>query len=85
MVKCFKCEKEMRAAVVAKEGEEDQTTWEMPDGVSFSGGWNFGSSLYDAMMDGLHVEILVCDNCIKAAQGTDRMREVQGKGHVRNK
>jgi hypothetical protein len=82
MVRCFKCEKEIKAAVVS---DDDKDTWEMPDGVHFSGGWNFGSSLYDAMMDGLHVEIVVCDDCIKAAQGTDRMREVQGKGHVYNK
>lgn len=71
-MKCFKCEEDMGCAVT------DGDPWEMPcDGVQFEGGFNFGSSLYDAMMDGIYVEVVICDDCLKAAQGTDRIREMK--------
>jgi len=62
--KCFKCEKEMESAC----GPAWNGRWEMPNGgVQFEGGWNFGSSLYDAMMDGIYVEIVICDECLRTA------------------
>jgi hypothetical protein len=73
MAKCFKCDSEIKAAWKSDNPDE---VWECPCGVHFEGGWNFGSSLYDAMMDGIHVEIIICDDCIQVAQGTDKMREV---------
>lgn len=74
MVRCFKCE----AIVPPSVGNAtDNMNWTAPCGVQFCGGWNFGSSLYDGMMTGNpHVEIVVCDDCIKNAQGSERMREV---------
>ena len=75
-MKCFKCEKEMHSAYVVELPQA--TVWEAPaGGVHFEGGWNFGSSLYDAMMDGVYVDLVICDDCIKAAQGSDRMREMR--------
>ncbi len=77
MTKCFKCEKEIGAAYIQEE-PDPSTSWEAPcGGVSFEGGWNFGSALYDAMMDGIYVEVVICDDCLAAAKGSDRMREMQ--------
>lgn len=71
-MKCFKCEKELVSAVV------DGDPWEFPSGgVLFAGGWNFGSELYDAMIDGIYVDIAICDDCLKVAKGDDRMREMR--------
>lgn len=78
-MKCFKCEKEMESAVV------NGDPWEMPSGgVQFEGGWNFGSSLYDAMFgDGIHVEIVVCDECLRTAL-PDMKRDMK-KVHIPTK
>lgn len=72
MAKCFKCEKEIQAAWQINNSED---VWEGPCGVLFEGGWNFGSSIYDAFVDGVTVEIIICDECIAAAQNTDRLKE----------
>lgn len=83
--RCFKCEREISSAV-SYEGQTENDTWAMPSGaVTFSGGGNFGSTIYDTLLDGLSVEIIVCDECLKAAKGTSRLREVQGYGYARNK
>ena len=76
MPKCFKCCKIIESA---GPDDADETIWQMPDGVHFSGGFNYGSSLYDAGVDGIHVEIIICDKCIEWAQNTERMREVGRK------
>ncbi len=69
MPKCFKCEKDIESAI------RDGDAWDYPGGaVCFEGGFNFGSAIYDAMIDGIAVEILVCDGCLKAA-GDDRKKE----------
>jgi len=61
---CFKCGAEIRAAVSEP---REHGVWEMPSGaVHFTGGGNFGSTRYDTLMDGVEVEILVCDECLKA-------------------
>jgi hypothetical protein len=58
--------------------------WEMPSGgVHFEGGWNFGSALYDAMMDGIHVEVVVCDECLKVASSV--MKREMKKVHTPEK
>ena len=79
MPKCFKCEKDIECAYILLPnnagcvGNDD--TWNAPAGaVSFEGGHNFGSTIYDALIDGIAVEIIVCDYCLKAA-GDDRKRE----------
>ncbi len=69
MTKCFKCEKELKCAVMGGD------VWNAPIGaVCLEGGYNFGSAIYDALMDGMTVEIMVCDDCLKAA-GDDRKKE----------
>lgn len=70
MASCFKCEKPILPAVVG-----ENMTWESPQGVLFQDAGNFGSSLYDSIVNGVFVHIIVCDDCLKAAQGTDRMKE----------
>ena len=68
---CFRCEKEIDEAAVGI------GVWVAPGGgVHFAGGWTFGSALYDAMLTGKHVEVIVCDDCLLAARGTNRLREV---------
>ena len=83
MPKCFKCEKEIECAYIllppADSSESiphtNDDTWNAPAGaVSFEGGHNFGSTIYDALIDGITVEIIVCDDCLKAA-GDDRKKE----------
>ncbi len=72
-IKCFKCEKGLYSAMVGID------PWEGPAGaVTLEGGWNFGSALYDAMMDGVYAEVVICDECLKAAQkDPQRMREMR--------
>lgn len=72
MPNCFKCDKSIGPAACGVD------PWKIPDGVLFEGGWNYGSRHYDAAFNGLHVEIVICDDCIESAKGTLRMREVQG-------
>ncbi len=75
---CFKCEKAMEPACDATPipPHPKGTAWDYPlNGILFEGGYNFGSRLYDAMMDGVYVEVIICDECMRSAQGTDRMRE----------
>ncbi len=41
-------------------------SWEMPKGaVVFSGGGSFGSTIYDTMIDGIAVKVLICDKCLR--------------------
>lgn len=61
--RCFKCGKVL--------------DWSTPNGVVFSGGGNFGSELYDTMLDDILVSILICDGCLKANRG--RIMEKQCK------
>jgi hypothetical protein len=77
MPKCFKCEKEIGPAINCPNVLDTvKEVWDAPSGaVYFEGGHNFGSSLYDSLVDGVTVEILVCDECLQIAKGTDRMRE----------
>ncbi len=74
--RCFHCSNPIECAVVS---EKPDDVWGMPMGaVQFDGGWNFGSKLYDAGLGGPSVQIVICDSCVLAAKGTDRMREMQG-------
>ena len=61
--KCFKCEKPILSAVRSESAED---FWDCPQGVVLSGGGNFGSRLYDGWMDGIYIEIVICDDCLKA-------------------
>lgn len=48
--------------------------------VVFDGGSNFGSVLYDSLMDGISVRILVCDDCLRAKPNV--LRETMDKRRV---
>ncbi len=66
---CFKCGKSMSSGYLTLSNavEQENYSWEAPfDGVSFRGGWN---------IDGLYVEVVICDDCLRAAKGTDRLTE----------
>ena len=70
--KCFKCEKFIKCAV--RGGSEDDF-WSAPWGVVFKGGSNYGSSIYDTMMDGIEVRVIVCDECLE--KHSSMVREIQ--------
>jgi len=71
MVKCFKCEAVIESAVT------DGDPWETPSGgVLFEGGWNFGSGVYDAGVDGIHAEIIICDHCLMNQRWLRNVRKV---------
>ena len=56
-MKCFKCEKDIKQLC--------PQTDDMPDNaVVFDGGDNYGSQLYDAMIDGIMVRLFICDDCL---------------------
>jgi hypothetical protein len=62
----------MSAAV---EGE-DEDAWKIPlNGVSLEGGSNFGSGVYDALVDGVVIDVVICDKCIQRARDNGRVRE----------
>lgn len=69
--RCFKCGKRIRAACNTpkawrKASWAKELAWDMPGGaVSFDGGGNYGSVLYDTMVAGRVVTIVVCDACLK--------------------
>ena len=67
---CICCERLIKPACKTESEEEYiNMSWEMPDdAVSMDGGGSFGSSLYDSMMDGIGIEIVICDECIKKAK-----------------
>ena len=81
MPKCFKCDKPIEAAWGCDTPEEEEKhAWQGPGGATlFEGGFTFGSALYDAPIDGVYVEIIVCDECLKQAKqrGEEVMREIK--------
>jgi len=57
--RCFRCDKKIESAAT------NESPWEMASGaVIMDGGGSFGSSLYDTLMDGISIRILVCDDCL---------------------
>lgn len=58
--RCFKCDEKLKSSMT------DESPWNMASGaVIMSGGGSFGSSLYDSMVDGVSIKILVCDKCLR--------------------
>lgn len=60
--KCFKCEKYVKCAVRNASTDEH---WQIPCGILLTGGDNFGSKIYDALVDGIWIEIILCDDCLE--------------------
>jgi hypothetical protein len=59
--KCFKCERYIKCAV--KTGSADDY-WDCPWGLVLRGGGNFGSTHYDSLVDGIGVDVVICDECL---------------------
>ena len=72
IMKCFKCEKEMKS--MSWDGTEIPSQDSPHKGVLFEGGWNFGSNIYDTLMDGIYVQLIICDDCLTAHR--DKIREL---------
>ena len=71
-ITCFKCGKWLHSSMT------ELSPWEGPsDGSLFEGGHTFGSTLYDSAVDGITVQIVACDDCLKAAKGTNALREIK--------
>jgi hypothetical protein len=71
-MKCFKCEKRVPCCGL------NDGSWECPSGaVHFDGGSNYGSTLYDAGVDGIYVELVICDDCLKKGKESNLMREYE--------
>lgn len=66
-VRCLKCGK------VIDEAMSDDCPWESPENaVVFHGGLSFGSNLLDALVNGIMVKVIICDDCIKDALSIGR-------------
>jgi len=59
--KCFKCERYVKCACKTDSADD---YWEVPWGLSLSGGGNFGSTHYDTLVDGIGVDVVICDDCL---------------------
>ena len=59
--KCFKCERYVKSAVRTDSADD---YWGCPWGLVLSGGGNFGSTHYDSLVDGIGVDIVICDECL---------------------
>lgn len=71
MTACFCCGKKVESAV---KGEEEKDVWDHPLYAStFEGGHTFGSSVYDSLVNGTGVAILICDKCLM--KNKDRILE----------
>lgn len=70
-IPCFVCGNPIEASVSSS---HICLAWDVPQGVSFIGGSNFGSKHFDAAVDGIHLQIVICDECIE--KNRDRGREV---------
>ena len=53
-MKCFKCNKKIK-----------HDKHHISNAVRFTGGNEYGSTIYDSMVDGIIVEIIICDKCLK--------------------
>ena len=70
--RCFRCRKLVLPVIPGG------SPWDCPAGaVRLRGGNACGSALYDAAGDGVEVELLVCDACLRAHERLTR--EVQGE------
>ena len=78
-VRCLKCDKVMDSGIkCASKKEEREMAWDMPGGgVVFYGGCNYGSSIIDALVDGVEVKIVICDICISKALDTGKALKIR--------
>ena len=58
--RCIVCDKDIESA------SKDGSAWEMAnDAVLMDGGGSFGSTIYDSLVDGISIRIIICDECLK--------------------
>jgi len=69
--RCFKCERYLKCAIKTDSASD---YWEFPQGLVLGGGGNFGSCHYDSMIDGIGVDVVICDDCL--VKYKDLLREV---------
>jgi len=61
--RCIRCDKEIESAA------KDADPWEMAlDAVLVDGGGSFGSALYDTLMDGISIRVIICDECLRKCE-----------------
>ena len=57
-VECFCCGKEINTAL------HSSCAWETPhQGLVFDGGENFGSNVFDGLLENGVVQLVICDEC----------------------
>lgn len=61
--RCIKCEGYVRCTVRTEDLED---YYHFPRGAVMDGGGNFGSALYDSFFDGVAIQLLICDDCLRA-------------------
>ena len=65
---CIRCDRPMNPACKIADDEKEKFAmyaWMLPSGgVTLRGGSNYGSTVYDAMIDGVGLEVILCDECI---------------------
>lgn len=78
-MKCFKCEKD----ILPRYERAITSVWEMPAGaIILIGGDNYGSSKFDAMMDDVFVQLLICDDCLEQYPRLYRKIQIEHKRTV---
>ena len=70
--RCFKCLRKIEGSMIAWTGWEGAS-----GGINFRGCCNFGSTIYDPLMDGEEYEIIICDKC--ATEGMRLIRKYEVK------
>lgn len=55
-MKCFKCNKKIKI---------DEYGCLITNAVRFHGGNEYGSTIFDALIDGVFAEIVICDECLE--------------------
>ena len=75
---CFCCGEKIECAI---RDDSDESHWEMPCGVHFTGGGNYGSTVFDALMEECNVEIVICDKCFSEKKTLARKFRVSHETH----
>jgi hypothetical protein len=74
---CIVCHRPIEPAVKTDKDEHNMMSWEMPsDAVLLMGGDSFGSTIYDSLIDGIDIQVIVCDKCLEKAKVANLIREI---------
>lgn len=64
-VRCIVCSKVIKPAIVSPDPQE--AWFAAGEAVIFDGGSGYGSGMFDALVDGVLVRVVICDDCLKEA------------------